>query len=49
MTETENESTAFPEIKPIDAGPAGVWKSTKHHRVLLPLAADLTCRDSGIP
>ncbi len=28
---------------------AGVWKSTKHHRELLPLAEDLTCRDSGIP
>ena len=85
MTETENNSTAFPEIKPIDVGPelgrfmtamrrlqdivvstnpdeglwadaageiedlCAVWKSTEHHWVLLPLAADPTCRDSGIP
>jgi hypothetical protein len=61
VTETENESTAFPEIKPIDAGPElgrfmtamrrlqDIVVSTKHHRVLLQLAADLTCRDSGIP
>jgi hypothetical protein len=85
VTETESKSTAFPEIKPTDAGPElgrfmtamrrlqdivvstnpddTLWADvagqiedlcarlevTEHHRVLLPLAADPTCRDSGIP